>query len=86
VKIEEQQRVFGLIPNFYVAYDRNAVPLTAKLKFKLALKVATDPITAVGIVMLSGIQQAETVLITLRVRRVMASGSAPTLPTAFLTS
>ncbi len=58
VKVEETQRVFGFIPNFYVAYDPNTVPLTAKLKFKLALKVATDPITAVGIAMLSGIQQA----------------------------
>ena len=45
VKIEEQQRVFGIIPNFYVVYDHNAEPLTTKLKFKLAFKTATDPVT-----------------------------------------
>ncbi len=31
VKDAEKQRVFGVIPNFYVAYDPNTVPLTAKL-------------------------------------------------------
>jgi hypothetical protein len=58
VKIEEQQRVFGIIPNFYVVYDQNAEPLTTKLKFKLALKVSTDPVTFIGVVGFAGIQQA----------------------------
>jgi hypothetical protein len=58
VKIEEQQRIFGIVPNFYVVYDSaNAVPLTAKLKFKLALKTSTDPITFVGIFFMAGINQ-----------------------------
>jgi hypothetical protein len=58
VKVEEKQRVLGIIPNFYVVYDPDPVPLTAKLKFRLALKVATDPITALGVAFLSGTQQA----------------------------
>lgn len=58
VKIEEQQRVFGIIPNFYVVYDHDAVPLTPKLKFRLALKVATDPVTAAGVGFLAGVYQA----------------------------
>ncbi len=58
VKVEEQQRVFGIVPNFYVAYDQNAEPLTAKLKFKLALKVSTDPVTFVAVAGFAGIQQA----------------------------
>jgi len=58
VKIEERQRVFGIIPNFYVAYDQNAEPLTTKLKFKLALKVSTDPVTFIGVGGFAGIQQA----------------------------
>ena len=58
VKVEEKQRIFGIIPNFYVVYDPDPVPLTAKLKFKLAVKVATDPITALGVAFLSGVQQA----------------------------
>jgi Carboxypeptidase regulatory-like domain len=58
VKVEEQQRVFGIIPNFYVVYDPNPVPLTTKLKFKLALRAATDPITFLGVAFFAGIDQA----------------------------
>ena len=58
VRVEEKQRVLGIIPNFYVVYDPDPVPLTAKLKFQLALKVATDPITATGVAFLSAVQQA----------------------------
>lgn len=43
VKIEEQQRVFGILPNFYVVYDQNAAPLTAKLKFQLRLRSPSIP-------------------------------------------
>ncbi len=58
VKVEEQQRVFGIIPNFYVVYDPNPAPLTTKLKFKLALRAATDPATFVGVGFFAGIDQA----------------------------
>ena len=58
VRIEEQQRVFGFIPNFYVVYDPNAVPLTVKLKFKLAFRAATDPVTFVAVAFMAGIYQA----------------------------
>lgn len=58
VQIEEKQRVFGFIPNFYVVYDPDPVPLTARLKFRLAFKIASDPITGLGIAFLSGVQQA----------------------------
>jgi hypothetical protein len=44
VHLEEQQRVLGIVPNFYTVYDsQNAVPLTTKLKFQLAMRVSTDP-------------------------------------------
>ena len=58
VHVEETQRVFGFIPNFYVVYEPDPVPLTAKLKFKLALRIATDPVTAAGVAFLSATQQA----------------------------
>jgi Carboxypeptidase regulatory-like domain len=58
LRIEEKQRVLGFIPNFYVTYDHNAAPLTAKLKFELALKTSTDPITFLGAAALAGINQA----------------------------
>jgi hypothetical protein len=58
VKIEEKQRIFGFIPNFYVSYDQNAAPLTAKLKFQLAAKVSFDPITFVGVGIAAAAEQA----------------------------
>lgn len=59
VKIEEQQRVLGIVPNFYVVYDaKNAAPLSTKLKFKLAMRVAVDPVTLAGVGILAGIHQA----------------------------
>jgi len=58
IAIEEKQRVLGFIPNFYAVYDKNAVPLTAKLKFRLALRTTTDPITVLGSAFIAGIDHA----------------------------
>lgn len=59
VHLQEQQRVLGFIPNFYVVYDSaNAVPLSTALKFKLAMRAALDPVTIAGVGLLSGVQQA----------------------------
>jgi hypothetical protein len=58
VKAEEKQRVFGIIPNFYIAYDKNTVPLSTKLKYELAFKAATDIVSIGGDVVLAGINQA----------------------------
>jgi hypothetical protein len=53
----EQQRIFGIIPNFYVVYDHHAAP-SPQLKFKLATKVLFDPVTIVGVAAFAGINQA----------------------------
>lgn len=59
VRLQLQQRVLGIVPNFYAVYDaRNAVPLTTKLKFKLALRVSVDPVTIAGVAAMAGINQA----------------------------
>lgn len=58
VKAEEKQRVLGIIPNFYVAYDPRTVPLTTKLKFQLAARASTDAVTIAGTAFLAGIYQA----------------------------
>jgi hypothetical protein len=58
VKEQEHQRVFGIFPNFYVTYHPDAAPLTTKLKFRLAWKSTTDPITIAGTAFLAGLQQA----------------------------
>jgi hypothetical protein len=59
VHMAEQQRVLGIIPNFYVVYDsKNVVPLTTKLKFKLAMRVSVDPISVVAVTSMAAIKQA----------------------------
>ena len=58
VKEELHQRVLKIIPNFYVTYHEDAAPLTTKLKFQLAWKSSTDPITLAGTAFLAGLQQA----------------------------
>jgi len=58
IKIEEQQRVFGIIPNYYVTYESSPAPLTARMKFGLALRVSTDPVTAAGILFVASARQA----------------------------
>jgi hypothetical protein len=55
VKEQEKQRVLGFIPNFYVSYEPNAVPLTPRLKFELAWRSSIDPITFLGVATLAGI-------------------------------
>lgn len=59
VHFEEQQKVLGFIPNYYVVYDsQNAAPLTAKLKFELAMKVVANPVTAAGVAFMAATRQA----------------------------
>ena len=59
IKDQEKQRVLGIIPNFYVTYVHNAVPLSPKQKFELAWRSSVDPFTFVGVGFVAGIQQAE---------------------------
>ncbi len=58
VRVEETQRAFGIIPNFYVVYEPSPAPLTTKLKFHLAMKTSTDVVTIAGVATLAGINQA----------------------------
>jgi hypothetical protein len=57
--MEEKQRVLGSIPNFYVTYLPDPVPLNAKQKFELAWKTVLDPVTFLVVGGLSGVQQAQ---------------------------
>ena len=58
IREQEKQRIFGLIPNFYVSYDRDALPLVSKQKFRLAWKTTADPFTIAGVGALAGVEQA----------------------------
>jgi len=59
IKIEEKQRVLRVIPNFYVSYIPNAVPLNAKQKFRLAMKMTVDPVTFALVGVIAGVEQAQ---------------------------
>jgi hypothetical protein len=57
VKTEEKQRILGVIPNFFVTYDHDAVPLNVRQKYELAFRTLIDPET-IGVDLLSsGVQQ-----------------------------
>lgn len=55
---EEHQRILGILPNFFVSYEKNPMPLTRKQKFKLALIVSRDPVTFFTTGVTAGIEQA----------------------------
>lgn len=59
IKDEEKQRVLAVMPNFYVSYVPDAVPLTSKQKFELASKMVIDPFTFALTGVVAGAQQAE---------------------------
>ena len=57
IKVEEKQRILGVIPNFLVTYDHDPVPLNARQKYELALKTMIDPETIGMDLVSSGVQQ-----------------------------
>lgn len=59
LKVEEKQRVFGVIPNFYVSYVPNAAPLAPRQKFHLAWRSTIDPVNFALIGVVAGVQQAD---------------------------
>jgi hypothetical protein len=59
IKVEEQQRLFGLVPNFFTSYDHDAAPLNAKQKLELTARTWFDPSAFVINGIIAGVQQAE---------------------------
>ena len=58
IKAAEKQRLMGVIPNFYTSYVIDAAPLTAKQKFRFALRGTFDPVSMLGVGFGAGIEQA----------------------------
>jgi hypothetical protein len=58
LKAETQQRVLGVIPNFYTSFLWNAAPLNTRQKFKLSFRATTDPAVFVTTAITAGIEQA----------------------------
>ena len=57
VQIAVQQRIGGVIPNFYSAYDWNAPPMMAKQKYHLVFRSLTDPVTLLAVAGIAGAEQ-----------------------------
>jgi hypothetical protein len=56
-----QQRIGGVIPNFYSTYDWNAPPMEAKQKFQLSLRSIFDPVSFLTVAGLAGAEQYKNV-------------------------
>jgi hypothetical protein len=61
IQAQEKQRLFGFVPNFYISYVPDAVPLTAKQKFELAWRSTFDPVNIGFTAASAGVQQAQNV-------------------------
>ena len=58
LRAAEQQRLLGVIPNFYTSYIPEAARLTSKQKFLFAVRGTFDPVAMVGVGFGAGIEQA----------------------------
>jgi hypothetical protein len=56
-----QQRIGGVIPNFYSTYDWNAPPMEAKQKLQLSLRSIFDPVAFLTVAGLAGAEQYKNV-------------------------
>ena len=58
LNLEEKQRVLGVIPNYFVSYDPDAVPLISRQKYQVAWKTSIDPVTWFIAGAFAGVEQA----------------------------
>ena len=58
IRIQEQQHILGVIPNFYVSYDPEAQPLNSRQKLELGWKFTFNPVMFGIAGVVAGIQQA----------------------------
>jgi len=56
---EEKQRVLGIVPNFCVSCDPDAVPLSAEQKIRLATRTSIDPLTFLSAGFMAGAEQSQ---------------------------
>jgi hypothetical protein len=59
MRAQEKQRVLGVIPNFYVSYDKDVVPLTTSQKYRLAVRMSLDPIAFATAAATAGVEQSQ---------------------------
>jgi hypothetical protein len=57
IKAQEKQRLFGVVPNFYVTYIPDAAPLASRQKFSLASRHTFDWTSFAGATVSAAVQQ-----------------------------
>lgn len=57
VQIAVQQRVIGVVPNFYSSFDWNAPPMMAKQKYHLVFRALIDPVSFLAVAGIAGAEQ-----------------------------
>jgi hypothetical protein len=58
IKVQEQQKLLAVIPNYYASYVADAAPMNTKQKFELAWKLVIDPSSFVIAGIIAGGEQA----------------------------
>jgi hypothetical protein len=58
----EKQRVLGVFPNFYASYVRDAAPLSAGQKYRLAWRTMIDPVSIAIPAVIAGVEQGQNTL------------------------
>jgi hypothetical protein len=58
VKAEERQRIGGILPNYFVSYEADPMPLTKRLKFELGWRSVVDPADIAFVGAAAGMEQA----------------------------
>jgi len=61
VHIAVQQRIVGIIPNFYSSYNWNAPPMLAKQKFQLSIRSIVDPVSFLSVAGVAAAEQYQNV-------------------------
>jgi hypothetical protein len=61
LRAQEKQRVLGGIPNFYVAYNWDAEPLSSQQKYRLAWRTSIDPVTIFISAGIAGVEQSQNI-------------------------
>jgi hypothetical protein len=56
--VEETQRVFGVIPNYYVTYEPNPAPLNMRQKYHLAWRASINPVSFGISALIAGLEQS----------------------------
>jgi hypothetical protein len=57
LNIAVQQRIGGILPNFYSTYDWDAPPMEAKQKFQLSVRSIIDPVSFLTVAGIAGAEQ-----------------------------